>query len=118
MQDQDTQYIVGGRCTGKTTRLLEWVAAGEPRNGYPFWSRVLVVHSLQEVMRLRSIIRADPERPLFEDDPHRLYHLDDWRTAHLQERDVEVALDNLDLMIAHLVGPGRLSRASMTGTAI
>lgn len=111
----DIEYIVGGRQSGKTSRLLEWVAEGEPREGYPFWSRVLVVHNRQEVLRLRSIIRADPERPLFEDDPHRVYDLDDWRSAHIQQRDVEVALDNLDLMIAHLVGPGRLSRASMTG---
>lgn len=110
------QILGGGRQSGKTTRLLNWVAAGEKIDRYPGWSRVLVVHSIDEVLRLRSIIRMDPEHPLFEDDPHRVYSLEEWRSAHNVAHDVEVAIDNLDLHVAHLIGHhGRVAKVSMSG---
>lgn len=107
--------IVGGRQSGKTMRLLEWVAAGEKIARYPGWSRVLVVDSIDEVSRLRSIIRADRENPLFEDDPHRVYSFREWQSAVGVDPSVEVALDNAEFVLARVIGPGRLSAASMTG---
>ena len=94
--------LVGGRQAGKTRRLLEWVAYGERTNGYPGWSRVLIVHSVGEVMRLRSIIRAtDP--PMFLDDAHRIYHLEDWQTALVTGEPPVVALDSAEIYLARLV---------------
>jgi hypothetical protein len=110
------QVLVSDRGSGKTTRLLDWLAQGQEIPGYPGWSRVLLVHSIDEVLRLRDIIRADPEHPLIEDDPHRIYHLEDWQHAHASY-PVEVALDNAEMHLTRLLGRGggRLATVAMTG---
>lgn len=107
--------IVGGRQSGKTMRLLEWVAEGERIPRYPGWNRVLVVHSIDESLRLRSIIRADPENPMFEDDAHRVYSFEEWREAVGVSPEVQVALDNAEFALARLIGPGMLTKVSLTG---
>lgn len=106
-------YVIGSRQTGKTTRLLEWLAEGEETSRYPGWSRILIVTSIPRVLRLRGIIRAtDP--PLLEDDAHRIYHLEDWQTGMNLDPSVEVAIDDLDEFLSLRI-VGRLAMASMTG---
>lgn len=112
-----------GRCTGKTTQALAWLSHGERVRGYPGWSRVLLVHDLAEIERLRGEWGAhvrDHEtgdrRQRLEDFDRRVYVLHDWVRA-LVTSDVDVCIDNLDLML-HLKDftrfPGRVVAATIT----
>lgn len=51
-----TTYI-SGRQTGKTTKLIDWLLAGEFIPDYPGWSRVIVCVSHDEVIRLTRLVR-------------------------------------------------------------
>lgn len=113
----DEFIIAGGRQSGKSHRLIEWLLAGEQVSGYPGWSRVVVVPDIQQEQHLKKVISTRcgvdlPEWPDL-DIGHRLYHLQDWQTAHGVNPETEVAFDNAEWMLPRV--PGRVTKVSMTG---
>lgn len=84
------------RIGGKTTEAVEWVLAGEPTDSYPFWSRVLLVPTIEAADQARKRFPALDYRQVFA--------WSEWRQARLGARPVEVALDNADILIAQTIG--------------
>lgn len=104
------QVLVRERQEGKTASLVNWLQQGERTDRYPGWSRVLVVIDERERARLREEYWSS-----IEDIDHRLWTYAEWtglRPGH--KRGVEVAVDNLDLLLAELGLPG-VTVISMTG---
>lgn len=59
------QVIVRDRRQGKTTLLIEWMLRGHIQQGYPQWSRVIVVPNHREVIHTWRMIRSYiAERPM------------------------------------------------------
>lgn len=81
---------VCGRGAGKTYRLVQWVKDGEETDSYPGWSRVLLTHSIDEAQRLRSE---------YELDYRQVFSYAEWRDAHLGPKPVDIAVDNVDLLL-------------------
>jgi hypothetical protein len=100
--------LVTDRHEGKTNALVEWVRAGQRSDLYPFWTRVLVVP-------LRR--RAQEVRERFGLDSHQVFDLHVWREARGINRDVEVAVDDVDELLRGWL-PGRVARVSMTGRSL
>jgi phage terminase large subunit-like protein len=103
------RVIVRGRQAGKTYALIEWVKEGDKTKSYPGWSRILLCHSLDEAQR----IRTDPRYGL---DYHQVFAVSEWRTARLGHKPVEIAMDNVDLVLASFIGQAP-SQISITGSA-
>lgn len=100
------RVIVNGRQAGKTYALMKWVKEGEKTDSYPGWSRVLLTHSLAEAQRLRT---------LYDLDYRQVFSISEWKTARLGRKPVDVAVDNADMILAHMIGQYP-SRVTMTGT--
>lgn len=90
------RVVARPRRNGKTTEAVEWVLAGEATDSYPFWTRVLLVSSIDAADNVRSQFPALDYRQVFA--------WDEWRRARLGTRPVEVALDNADILIAQTIG--------------
>lgn len=105
------RVITTGKHQGKTTALIGWVAAGKPMQGYPGWTRILLVHDRNEHNRLRRRYWW-----CIDDFEHRIYTLTDWCNARNVSRGVAIAIDNLDLHL-HLrtSGNGFVDLVSITG---
>lgn len=58
-----TRWVVADRQQGKTTALMEWLAAGHPVDGWPGWSRLVVVPTVDELLRITNAHR-DVDRRL------------------------------------------------------
>lgn len=96
------------RGEGKSTELLHWLLRGDPRDHWPGWSRVIVVstsrearllafhHQRSEYLHELMLARGGPEL-----DKLILVYGSDVR-PHLLDR-VEVAVDNVDLLLAGLL---------------
>jgi hypothetical protein len=84
-----------GRQAGKTYDLRGWVKQGVETDSYPGWSRVILTHSLEEAQRLRTA---------YDLDYRQVFSVEEWRSARLGRRPVEVALDNADLVLAQMLG--------------
>lgn len=108
-EPRTTTVVVGDRQTGKTTRLVEWVQAGERRPLYPFWSRVLLVASRDHQIQVRDDFGLDG---------HQVFNLADWSVVHRGVHDaVEVAVDDAELLLQFVVGGFGLSMVGMTAQA-
>lgn len=97
------------RGEGKSTELLHWLLRGEPIDAWPTWSRVIVVSTAREARLLSFhhqksehlgellLARGGPELDtlilVYDSDLPRRRILD----------NVEVAVDNVDLLLAHLL---------------
>lgn len=101
------EVIVRPRQAGKTTQLVEWVREGSAVPFYPFFDRVIVTQSLNRGMWLRSHFGLEYNQ---------VYHLEDWRRARIVA-DVDIAIDDGDDMLQHLVGHGRLVKVTFTEDA-
>jgi hypothetical protein len=91
------RFILAGRQTGKTERLLEWLGSqtiSEPQ------SRVIVCHSDVEAVRLRKI--CDERGWLIA--PSQILSAESVRRGGLRGHAVLVAVDNLDLVLPQLLG--------------
>lgn len=100
------RVIVNGRQAGKTHALMKWVKEGEETDSYPGWSRVILTHSLEEAQRLRT---------LYDLDYRQVFSVNEWKNARLGRKPVDVAVDNADLILAHMIGQYP-SQVAMTGT--
>lgn len=85
------RVIVNGRQAGKTYSLVQWVKDGEETDSYPGWSRVILSHTLAEADRLRR---------LYELDYRQVFSVEEWRSARLGPKRVDIAVDNADLVLA------------------
>lgn len=99
----NTVIEFGGRRSGRTTRLLEWLTQGE--------GRVLLVHSNVERTRLTHIIGTDEKYHAVQD-----WQIQEYSQApyNLPGRAVtEIAVDNLDLFLPRLSAPITLITATL-----
>lgn len=91
------RIYIAGRQTGKTTNLIAWI--GEDPN------RVLIVHSMFEAYRLHR------DYPDLEDQ---IIPISLVEKSLRGKRDVEVAIDNLDLILPQLI-MARIGPVTYTG---
>ena len=97
---------MNGRQAGKTYALVQWVKDGEETDSYPGWSRVILTHSLEEAQRLRS---------LYDLEYRQVFSVNEWKTARLGRKPVDIAVDNADMILAHVIGQYP-SQVALTGT--
>lgn len=103
------KLVAKPRRQGKTQAAIDWVLAGQRVDGYPGWSRVLLVHNVQEALRLRGEYNLDPKQ---------VYTLHEWQRAHNVNPETEVGIENLDLYLHNLIGHhGVATFATITGEA-
>jgi hypothetical protein len=91
------EFINQGRGWGKTTKAIEWVKAGKRVPGYPGWSRILLVLSMEEANRLRN----GPTAPL---DYRQVFYIEEWQRARRGRACPAIAIDNLDIILFQMVG--------------
>ena len=105
------QLLVADRRRGKTTQAFAWVSQGVPVPGYPGWSRVLLIPTLQRFWTHRRTFWSK-----LEDYDHRVYHMDEWAYAIGVRGDTEVCIDDLDYILRDGVGqiPGLIVAATIT----
>lgn len=102
------RIVYRARRAGKTTELIAWVLAGEKTRSYPFWSRVLLVHQLQEAQHLR--VRGNK----YGLDYNQVFSMLEWSNARLGILPVELAIDNADFILQSLIGgPNRVVSISI-----
>jgi len=99
------RVIVNGRQAGKTHALVQWVKEGEQTDSYPGWTRVILTHSLEEAQRLRN---------LYDLEYRQVFSMGEWKNARLGRKPVDVAVDNVDMILAHMIGQYP-SQVAMTG---
>ena len=101
------RVIARGRQAGKTYDLVQWVKQGEETDWYPGWSRILLCHSLEEAQRIRRS---------YDLDYRQVFAVSEWKTARMARRDVEIAVDNADMVLASYLGQ-HPTQISVTGSA-
>ena len=90
------RLIIQPRQAGKTYRLVEWVKAGEVTERYPFRSRILLVHSIREVIRMRQEHGLEPESVM---------SFEEWRDRYRPAfGPVELGVDNADMLLTQILG--------------
>lgn len=111
------KVVIAPRRGGKTTQLLDWVLAGKEVDGYPGWSRVLVVHSIEMERHLRRMIVEYSGLPWVDIDfTHRVYAWVEWKKAQGVHPDTEVMIDNVEFLLPRM--PGHLEGFSVSGQII
>jgi len=101
--------IVRPRQAGKTHEIVQWVLAGEKTDSYPGWTRVLLAISIAEAGRIRD---AYPDL-----DYRQVFSWYEWQGARLGPKPVEVAIDNVDLVLQHILRQP-VALATTTGAAL
>ena len=86
--------LVLHRQEGKTTQLMDWVKDGVRVEGYPGWSRVVVVIDRQRHDRLKHQYWDE-----MEDFDHRVYTLREIQTGHFTGFHTAYRLDDLDAFL-------------------
>lgn len=89
--------LIKNRQEGKTTQLMKWVADGVPldKDGYPFWSRVVIVVDQKQ----HDILRRDYWARL-EDFDHRVYTIRDIEHGRFVNKKTKYRIDNMDLFLS------------------
>lgn len=110
-QGPDTAVFIGGRQSGKTTRMIDWMLAGEVIDGV--WDRVLVCATAEDRRRICDLLRARSapgaaclavrmaDSPRFPDPPTRM-----------------IGVDDADRVLAALLGPGKIEAMTLTGSPV
>lgn len=91
------KILMRGRQQGKTHELIEWVLEGVKTDSYPNWSRVLLVHNLQEADRLRGF----HGQPL---DYRQVFTYDEWSGGRIGKIPVLIAVDNAEFYLQRMLG--------------
>lgn len=89
------KIIVRPRQGGKTRELIRWVKEGKPTGSYPFWSRIILCHTFDEAQRLRT------EGSL---EYRQVFSVREWRQSHIGPDPMEIAVDNVDLVLMDYLG--------------
>jgi hypothetical protein len=112
-----TLYFGEGRGAGRTTALLEWVLEGRRCPGYPGWTRVMVVPTIQRELQLRKEIPqlVGLSFQAFEDWSHRVFAFEDWQHSANVSPPTQVMIDGLEDV---LPGLGWNAPGSLVGFAI
>lgn len=106
-KSMDTVIEFGGRRSGRTTRLINWLLEGRD-NGE---QRVIMVHAENEASRIKELIWK-------QDKNSNKTPIEDWQvtsyrsTGLVGKRVAQVAIDNLELFLPP-VGPITLITATL-----
>lgn len=115
-----TRWVVDGRATGRTTALLSWLLGGEPVRGYPGWSRMLVVLDAS-MARYTSGLDADAAERFYRAAGFNINNViitpADLRRMHGIDRSVEVAVDDVEVLLREALGGWIVAVATLTGAA-
>lgn len=103
MTTEPFKLLLADRRSGRTTQAFNWVSHGVEVNGYPGWSRVLLIPTLQRFEHHRK----EWWSRLYDYD-HRVYTLEDWNGAFGVRTDVELCIDDLELAIMMGISLNRL----------
>jgi thymidine kinase len=103
MGQGEVDFIIRPRRSGKTTDMLLWLTEAEDGE-----NRVLVVHSRMEKERLERWI-SDKNIPI---NPAQIIVAGEH--AHLRGMNHHIAVDNLELLLYYMIGPG-VVRVAATG---
>lgn len=99
--------IVTGRRNGKTTKALQWLKQARRVTEYPYWDRVLIVHTWQVAQDLRIELRQEAEAQGIDGSGlyyNLVYSVDEWKTAHISIGwRGSIAVDNADLILEQLL---------------
>lgn len=123
MHPESLQIHVGGRASGKTQKMVEWLLAGEMTSSPPYWSRVIISMNDASARNVRSRLHGMGYVGGKNGGPDpRLVVLVSQDQVHPQVRGIhpttEVAWEDLDLsrLISH--GPGFPTVVTLTGEAL
>lgn len=89
------------RQRGKTTRLMKWLFQAERREAFPYWNRIVLVHSVSERDRIiREFGRGN--EVLTKVLKEQVHVWSDWQKKSHGATKVQIAIDNLDLILAQM----------------
>lgn len=112
--------VVAGRRGGKTQATIQWLLEGRPLDEYPFWSRVIIGSSHEQVLDITRRVREATEHledtPVLWDIRKAIWTPDDLigLQKHRGVRGLEFAVDNAELVIEQILNQ-RLSFITVTG---
>ena len=117
---EDLKVIAGGRGSGRTTKLVEWLKGGRPLTSYPFWSRVVLTTTQRQAMWLRNdVLRRDPDlRGPFLGTSRWVFSIDEWLRVRGMSREVEVAIDNAEEILWSAIGYGNLTTVTIVASEV
>lgn len=101
-----SHLIIGGRRSGKTTKLLKWLEGAQRRPYYPFWDRVLLAHTTDRAQHLRIALRREAELKGVIDSGlyyNLVYSYDEWKSIRLGG-DVMIGVDDVEFLINRYFG--------------
>lgn len=101
-----SHLIIGGRRSGKTTKLLKWLEDAQRRPYYPFWDRVLLAHTTDRAQHLRIALRREAELKGIIDSGlyyNLVYSYDEWKSIRLGG-DVMIGVDDVEFLINRYFG--------------
>lgn len=94
--------------------MIDWLLKGKPIKPYPYWSRAIVCGTQEEVVRVTGLLReatADMEGVHVWDLRKCVWGVKDLHSVYihhsgllLQQVPFEVAVDNLDILLAQWLG--------------
>lgn len=113
--------VVTGRQGGKTTAMIQWFLNGRPIDTYPYWSRVILCPTHEQVVYVTNKVREatasfDENNQSTWDIRKAIWSLEDLNSVkkHHGTRDIEIGVDNMELIIEDILN-GPISFATMTG---
>jgi hypothetical protein len=118
MKEDVMKFIILDQGEGKTTKLIKWVKQGHEINTWPYWSRIIITHTMQNADLLRNTMRKEHGMDRIGLDYHQVFFLGEWqnRGQGAQRESVEVGLDNADLVLQEVLGDyTKLSVVTATG---
>ena len=113
--------MVTGRQGGKTTAMIQWLLNGKPIDKYPYWSRVIlcptheqVVYVTKRVHEVTALLDEDDQSTW--DIRKAIWSLEDLNSVrkHHGTRDIEVGVDNMELIVENILN-GPIAFTTMTG---
>lgn len=104
------EVLIAGRQEGKTVELMEWVSEGVRCDGYPGWTHVAIVPTMDRLLQIKSIWWET-----FEDFDHRVYYLKEVIEGRFTSIDTKYRFDDMDLILRGLFPSKNIDGFTMTG---